>query len=273
MMAETSVLPGHPGRVGERPDGRLRGQPDRRVVDPCDDGRWVCPHRHDRVHRFRPAVLATQLVCLRRDHGRRRERVRRWRLSPVGRFYACAAPGDYWWYASYGGDAANNPAASTWAPRWRRRSWPPRQQPGPARGPGQGPVRVRVQSRVGARTGAKPPAPTLSGVKLGSKRFAAKKGITLELTVSQPATIEVVIAETFKGHELRGACKPAAKKGKRCTTKVKRRTLTFSGSAGSNLSKLKLAGLGKGSYTATITAQNTSGQSNATRLTFTITHR
>jgi hypothetical protein len=37
--------------------------------------------------------------------------------------------------------------------------------------------------------------------------------------------------------------------------------------------KLKLAGLGKGSYTATIIAENANGTSNIVTLTFAITHK
>ena len=68
-------------------------------------------------------------------------------------------------------------------------------------------------------------------------------------------------------------CKPTARKGKSCTATVVKRTLTFSGSAGSNALELKLAGLGKGSYTATITAENTNGKSTPIKLAFTITNK
>ena len=119
----------------------------------------------------------------------------------------------------------------------------------------------------------KPSAPALSHVKLDSKHLAAKKALALKLTISQPATIRVLIAQTVKGHKLRGVCKPAAKKGKSCTTAVDKRTLTFSGSAGSNTLELKLAGLGNGSYIATITADNANGQSSTVELAFTVTHR
>ena len=68
-------------------------------------------------------------------------------------------------------------------------------------------------------------------------------------------------------------CKPTARKGKSCTTTVEKRTLTFSGSAGSNALELKLAGLGKGSYTATITVENANGKSSPVRLAFTIANK
>ncbi len=128
-------------------------------------------------------------------------------------------------------------------------------------------------SGSGSGTGLKTPAPALSGVKLGSKRLAAnavKKGVALKLALSQPATIKILIAETVKGHKLRGACKPTAKKGKSCTDMVEKRTLRFSGAAGSNTFELKTAGLGKGTYTATITAEDANGKSSPIRLAFTI---
>jgi hypothetical protein len=125
-------------------------------------------------------------------------------------------------------------------------------------------------SGSGSGTGAKTPAPALSGVKLCSRRSTGKQGIALKLTLSQPATIRVLLAQTVKAHKHGGVCKPTAKKGKSCTATVVKRTLTFSGSAGSNTFKLKLAGLGKGSYTATITAKNANGKSSPVRLAFTI---
>ena len=131
----------------------------------------------------------------------------------------------------------------------------------------------RVQRSGCPGTGAKPPAPTLSGVELGSKSSTGKKGIALKLTLSQPATIKVLIAQVIKGHKLKGACKPSAKKGRSCTTTVKRRTLTFSGSTGSNALELKLAGLDEGSYIATITTENANGTSSPVRLAFTITNK
>jgi len=117
----------------------------------------------------------------------------------------------------------------------------------------------------------KPPAPALSHVKLGSKLLTARKGASLQFVVSQAAMIEVVIAQNVKGHKLSGVCKPAAKKGKSCTTTVEKRTLTSSGSEGSNTLELKLAGLGKGSYTATISAENANGKSSPVLVAFTLT--
>jgi hypothetical protein len=179
--------------------------------------------------------------------------------------------GEYWWYASYGGDAGDEPAGSACGALMAQTLVAA--APATGLGPGSGTGSSSPGSGMGAGTGAKVPAPMLSGVMLGSKSSTGKKGIALKLTLSQPATIKVLIAETVKGHKLTGVCKPTAKKGKSCTTTVQKRTLTSSGSAGSNTLELKLAGLAKGSYTATITAENANGTSSPVRLAFTITHK
>jgi hypothetical protein len=187
-----------------------------------------------------------------------------------------AAPGEYWWYASYSGDAGDEPAASMCGVLMAQTllAAAPTTGSGSGSGTGSNPGTGSSSPGAGAEsgTGARTPAPTLSGAKFGSKRSTGKKGIALKLTLSQPATIRVLIAEDVNGHKRRGVCKPSAKKGKSCTTTVKRRTVTFSGSAGSNALELKPAGLGKGSYTATILAENANGKSRAVSLTFTITH-
>jgi hypothetical protein len=112
----------------------------------------------------------------------------------------------------------------------------------------------------------------LSAVKLSAKRFTAKKGTTLKLTLSQAAKITVLITHTAKGHKVNGVCKPNARTGKKCTITTKR-TLSFTGKAGADIFSLKLRGMAKGSYTATITAQNANGTSGAVKLAFTITHK
>jgi hypothetical protein len=170
-----------------------------------------------------------------------------------------ASPGHYWWYASYGGDPSDNPAASacgeTMAETVVSAAPPP---PDGAKPP------------AGAAT---PPVPALSAVKLGANKFAARNRTTLKLTVSQAARIKVRITQTVKGHKVKGVCKRHAKTGKRCTIKLTRRTLTYSARAGANAFKLKLQGLAKGAYTAAITAQDASGKSRTIKLTFTITHK
>ena len=111
-----------------------------------------------------------------------------------------------------------------------------------------------------------PGKPRVSGASLHPKSFKAKKGTRLKLTLSAAATVKVVITRT--GHRVKGACKAKANKGKKCPIKVK--TLTFTGAAGANTFKLKLKGLKPGSYTAIITASNSSGTSGKTKLSFKI---
>jgi hypothetical protein len=189
-----------------------------------------------------------------------------------------ASPGDYWWYAGYSGDAANDQAASTCGSLMAETVVTAAQAFGSGVGSGNGTV-IGTPTKTPApptKTPAPPtktPAPTLSGVRLGFKRFVAKKGVTLKFTVSQSATIEILIAETVKGHKLRGVCRPSAKRGMSCRTTVKKRTSMLSGAMGSNTVDLRLAGLGKGSYTATVTAENASGRSTPIKLPFTIVHK
>ncbi len=179
------------------------------------------------------------------------------------------SPGEYWWYASYGGDAGDEPGSSACGALMATTLVAA--APTTPSNPGTG--SSASTSSAGSGTGAKTPAPTLSGVKFGSRKSTGKKALALKLAISQAATIHVLITESVTGHKLRGVCKPTAKKGKSCTTTVKKRTLTFLGSAGPNTLELKLAGLGTGSYTATIIAENANGRSTPIKLAFTITHK
>jgi hypothetical protein len=192
------------------------------------------------------------------------------------------SPGEYWWYASYSGSAGDEPAASACGALMAQTlvAPAPTSESGPGSNPGSGSGggsgAGSGSSGAGTGTGAKPPAPALSSVKLASKRFttrAVKKGVALKLTLSQSATIEVRITQDVKAHEATGACKLTAKTGKSCTATVQKRTLTFSGSVGSNTLKLRLAGLGKGSYTVTVVAENANGESTPIKLAFTIAHK
>ena len=76
-----------------------------------------------------------------------------------------AAPGEYWWYASYGGDAGDEPAASACGALMAQTlvvaaPTTPSRSGTESSGSGSGAV---------SGTGAETPAPALSGVKLGSK--------------------------------------------------------------------------------------------------------
>ena len=177
-----------------------------------------------------------------------------------------SSPGEYWWYASYGGDTGDEPAASACGALMAQTLVVAAPTTPSSSGSGSSGSGSGGESGTGAKT----LAPTLSAVKLHSKSSTGKKGIALKLTLSQPATIKILIAQTVKAHTHGGVCKPTVKKGKSCTAAVEKRTLTFSGAAGSNALELKLAGLGKGSYTATIIVENVNGTSSPVKLTFTI---
>ena len=174
------------------------------------------------------------------------------------------SPGDYWWYAGYGGDAGDEPTSSACGPLMGQTLVTAAQTTGSGGGSSSGP---------GSGTGGRPPAPTISRVKLGSKHLAARKDVVLKLTISQAATIKVLIAQAVAGHKFRGVCQHTAKKGSRCTATAKRRALTLSGAAGSNTFTIKLAGLTTGRYTAMIAAENDNGESTPIKLAFTIADR
>ena len=110
LMAHTAVVAASPTLSASAPATATAGSP---ISAPRsrDAGGRVLPDRNDHLHGIRPAVLATQLLHLRRRDGRRRECLRQRFLPAIGRLHPASA-GDYWWYASYGGDASDNPAAS-----------------------------------------------------------------------------------------------------------------------------------------------------------------
>jgi hypothetical protein len=91
--------------------------------------------------------------------------------------------------------------------------------------------------------------------------------------VSQAARIAILVTRRVKAHRGMRVCKPVVRTGSKCPIPVARRTTTRAAAAGSNTFKLALAGLGKGSYMVTITAENANGNSTPVRLTFAITHK
>ena len=115
-----------------------------------------------------------------------------------------------------------------------------------------------------------PTALTLSGVHLGSHAFAAKKGTALTLTLSEAATVHVLVTQARAGRTVKGVCKPGAKHGKRCTLTVTKAKRTFNGGSGANRFKLLVRSLAPGRYTATVTALANGQSSTAVALTFTI---
>jgi hypothetical protein len=112
--------------------------------------------------------------------------------------------------------------------------------------------------------------PSLSGVGFRSSSFRRSLGTKLNLTLSENATVTVVITQRVRGRRLRGRCRTTNRTGTRCTLTVRKKTLTFRGLKGRNSFTFKPS-LAPGTYTATITARNAAGRrSRARTLTFTI---
>jgi hypothetical protein len=106
-----------------------------------------------------------------------------------------------------------------------------------------------------------PAKPKLSSVRLGSSRFTARRGTSLELTLSETATLRVQVSRTLSGRRIgRGRCRVGAKRGTRCSVEHRARRLQFDGRRGRSRLKLSLRGLPSGSYAATILARDAGGR-------------
>jgi hypothetical protein len=124
-------------------------------------------------------------------------------------------------------------------------------------------------------------APTFSGVSLTNKVFTVGKGATpvsakkkrrvkvgtsFRFTLSEAATVKLVIAQKLPGRRAGKVCRKTSRKNrgrKRCTRFVKKGTLTRAGAAGAN--SVKFTGrigrraLKPGSYRVSITATDAAG--------------
>jgi outer membrane protein assembly factor BamB len=101
---------------------------------------------------------------------------------------------------------------------------------------------------------ASSPAPKLSGVRLGSRRFSARRGTTLHLILSEAATVRVQIRRIRSGRKVGRRCRIGARHGRRCTVTQRARRLSLNGRRGTNSRRLTFPGLPPGHYAATITA-------------------
>jgi hypothetical protein len=66
-------------------------------------------------------------------------------------------------------------------------------------------------SATSDKTGIVIAPPVLARVRLTNSSFTAKKGTTLKFTLSTPATVTVLIAQTVQGHKVDGRCRPKAR--------------------------------------------------------------
>jgi hypothetical protein len=117
-----------------------------------------------------------------------------------------------------------------------------------------------------------PPPLKTTGLSLLASRFAADRGTALTLTLSLPATVDVLVTQTVRGHEVNHRCKAGASRGGGCRLTIRRTERTFSGVEGRNTFKLQLRGLAPGRYSANVSARATDGSaSTPVTIGFTIT--
>jgi hypothetical protein len=158
--------------------------------------------------------------------------------------------GDYWWYASYGGDASDNTAASSCGPSMAKTVVP-------------GPVvsKFRQSHRRWREAGKKPPV-----------------GTTFSFKLSESATVTLAFSKHVPGRRVKHRCVAPTKHNRHrpsCTRRVAAGKLKLSEHAGQD--KIRFLGvvahrhrLRPGVYTVTIIAKNASGSSAPKNLTFTI---
>lgn len=109
--------------------------------------------------------------------------------------------------------------------------------------------------------GGVPARPGLSSVELAPAAFAARRGTTLSLTVTEAARVSVRITRTLHGHRIDHACVAGARRGRRCTRTSLDAELSFTAAAGANSFPLRVPNLSPGRYAAVVSARG------ATKLT------
>ncbi len=112
-------------------------------------------------------------------------------------------------------------------------------------------------------------APKLSQVRFAPSHFKAKSGTTLKFTLSEAASVTVTVTRKAHGHRAHHKCSLRAKRGAKCTVRIKR-VLHLPGGRGANAFKLHLAKLPRGSYKATLRASAGGLRSSAVSARFTI---
>jgi hypothetical protein len=173
--------------------------------------------------------------------------------------------GDYWWYASYGGDTGDNPASSAC-----------------------GSAMARTVVGAGAPSSG---VPHLTRVSQSHRRWregrarphmaSAKRppiGTTFRFTVDQAVRVRFSFRRLLHGRRVKGHCvapKTRNRNRPRCKRRAAGGARSFKVGAGSHrmrfqgrLSKRKR--LKRGRYVLLITATNAAGQSAVAKLTFTI---
>jgi hypothetical protein len=118
--------------------------------------------------------------------------------------------------------------------------------------------------------GGVPARPGLSSVELAPAAFAARRGTTLSLTVTEAALVSIRITRTIHGHRVDHACVASGRRGRRCTRTSLAAELRFTAAAGANRFPLRVANLSPGRYGAVVSARDAA---NLTSLTVPLTLR
>lgn len=115
-----------------------------------------------------------------------------------------------------------------------------------------------------------PVPPAISNASFAAGSFPASAGTKLRLTLSQAASVRVVVTKRVKGHKVGGKCSPRAKTGPPCTLIVQKGSFSYDGKKGPNAFAFRPATLKPGAYSAGISAHNATGTSRTTTLAFAI---
>jgi uncharacterized delta-60 repeat protein len=103
---------------------------------------------------------------------------------------------------------------------------------------------------------AKPPA--ISNVSVTTHRVRGREQSDTAITLSEPATINIVVTQTVRGRENSGRCRATAKNGARCMLTETKVNSIFHGTAGRNRFALRARSLRPGHYAGVITARDSS---------------
>ena len=108
------------------------------------------------------------------------------------------------------------------------------------------------------------PAPRLSHVRVTPRRFTARHGTTLRLTLTQRANVRMQVSTTYPGRRVRGRCRAGARHGRRCTVVDHARRFRFTARTGHRSHRLRTHGLRAGRYILTATARDPAGRRSKT---------
>ncbi len=115
-------------------------------------------------------------------------------------------------------------------------------------------------------------APVLSGLRLSRTRIARTKKRPRPVpdvifTLSETASVEILLERRFKGRRVGARCNPKARKGPRCTAYKRVLANTTAGKAGENRVPLpaRVRNLPRGTYRVTAVATDSAGQKSDAR--------